>query len=404
MKILHTSDWHLGRSLYGKQRFNEFSSFLDWLLETIVKEGIDILLVAGDIFDTSTPGTRAQELYYSFLCKITGTCCRHMVITAGNHDSPSFLSAPKDILKYLNIHIVASVENLNNEVIRLTSGSGESEAIICAVPYLRDKDIRSVQPGESIDQKSLNLVNGIASHYTDVCSIAENMRDGNIPIIGMGHLFVTGGKTLADDGVRELYVGTLAHIGAEIFPPSMDYVALGHLHVPQKVGGSEIIRYSGSPIPMGFGEAKQNKKIIVVNFSSGKAEIKEVIVPRFQELVRITGNCGDIIKEISGLKEKNSSAWLEIEYTGSEIVPTLQADINEIVIGSELEVRVIKNRFISNKTLDSLDSTEELENLGVDEVFNRYLNIYDIDEAERPLLKQLYGEVVNSMGEDDNEN
>ena len=96
MKILHTSDWHLGRSLYGKKRYDEFSEFLDWLGKTIEEECIDLLLVAGDIFDTSTPSNRAQKLYYRFLCRVAGSCCRHIVVIAGNHDSPSFLNAPKE--------------------------------------------------------------------------------------------------------------------------------------------------------------------------------------------------------------------------------------------------------------------------------------------------------------------
>jgi exonuclease SbcD len=109
MKILHTSDWHIGRSLYGRKRYDEFSAFLDWLAEFIQTENIDALLVAGDIFDTSMPSNRAQELYYRFLCKVSASCCRHIVVIAGNHDSPSFLNAPKELLRALNVHVVGSI-------------------------------------------------------------------------------------------------------------------------------------------------------------------------------------------------------------------------------------------------------------------------------------------------------
>jgi exonuclease SbcD len=99
MKILHTSDWHLGRTLYGKKRYKEFAAFLDWLAQTIEEEKVDALLVAGDVFDISTPNNRAQELYYRFLCTVANSCCRHVVVIAGNHDSPSFLDAPKALLQ-----------------------------------------------------------------------------------------------------------------------------------------------------------------------------------------------------------------------------------------------------------------------------------------------------------------
>ena len=109
MKILHTSDWHIGRSLYGRKRYDEFSAFLDWLAEFIQAESVDALLVSGDVFDTSTPSNRAQELYYRFLCKVSASCCRHIVVIAGNHDSPSFLNAPKELLRALNVYVVGSI-------------------------------------------------------------------------------------------------------------------------------------------------------------------------------------------------------------------------------------------------------------------------------------------------------
>ena len=109
MKILHTSDWHLGRSLYGRKRYEEFSSFLDWLAQTIEEEKVDALLVAGDVFDNSTPSNRAQELYYRFLCRVAASCCRHVVVIAGNHDSPSFLNVPKELLRALNVYVVGAM-------------------------------------------------------------------------------------------------------------------------------------------------------------------------------------------------------------------------------------------------------------------------------------------------------
>ncbi len=281
MKILHTSDWHLGRSLYGRKRYEESSAFLDWLNQTIEEEKIDALLVAGDVFDTSTPSNRAQELYYRFLCRVAGSCCRHVVVIAGNHDSPSFLNAPKELLRALNVYVVGSITDpLDDEVIVLYADA-KPEAIVCAVPYLRDKDIRTVEPGETIDDKNVKLVEGLKKHYADIFQIAEQKRTeiihaghDRIPILAMGHLFTAGGKTVDGDGVRELYVGSLAHVGKDVFPSSFDYLALGHLHVPQVVGSEEHIRYCGSPIPMGYGEATQEKKVVIIEFAGAFRKIK----------------------------------------------------------------------------------------------------------------------------------
>ncbi|MCI5164261.1 MAG: exonuclease subunit SbcD, partial [Candidatus Electrothrix sp. AX5] len=109
LRILHTSDWHIGRTLYGRHRYDEFAAFFDWLYNTIVEQQVDILLVAGDIFHTTTPSNRAQQLYYDFLCRVAASSCRHLVVTAGNHDSPTFLSAPRELLRALNIHVIATL-------------------------------------------------------------------------------------------------------------------------------------------------------------------------------------------------------------------------------------------------------------------------------------------------------
>jgi DNA repair protein SbcD/Mre11 len=391
MKILHTSDWHLGRSLYGRKRYEEFSAFLNWLAKTIEDEKVDALLVAGDVFDTSMPSNRSQELYYRFLCRVSTSGCRHVVVIAGNHDSPSFLNAPRELLRALNVHVVGSAtETLNDQVVVLqknpliTRMSAENvEAIICAVPYLRDRDIRIVDPGETIDDKNRKLVEGIRKHYSAVVSIAEQKRNElresaqsentHIPIIAMGHLFTAGGRTVEGDGVRELYVGSLAHVGVEIFPSSIDYLALGHLHVPQVVGSAEHIRYCGSPLPMGFGEAMQEKKVVLVELypqitqmnADGKAEkiidqnqrnlrVTEKVIPCFQQLVRIVGSLDDIHTKLEELKKEDSRAWLEIEYTGSDIAGNLREMLDEALADSGMEIRRIKNRRVMDRVISSI--------------------------------------------------
>ncbi|HMM60433.1 MAG TPA: exonuclease subunit SbcD, partial [Candidatus Rifleibacterium sp.] len=155
MRVLHTSDWHLGRSLETFKRYEEFESFLGWLTQTIIDRQVDALVVAGDVFDNTAPPNRAQELYYRFLAGLAGSCCHHVIIVAGNHDSPSFLDAPREILRAISVHVIgAAGENPEDEVITLKNRlTGEPLAVVCAVPYLRDRDIRSVEAGETIEEK-----------------------------------------------------------------------------------------------------------------------------------------------------------------------------------------------------------------------------------------------------------
>lgn len=276
LTLLHTSDWHLGRRLYGKPRYDEFKQFLDWQLQTLREQKVDVLLIAGDIFDTTAPSNQAQNLYYDFLSQVCHTDCRHVIIVAGNHDSASFLEAPKQLLKAFNTHIIGSMTDTpTDEVITLSDKLGQPELIVMAVPYLRDRDVRTVGHGERLDDKERKLAQGIKTHYAQIADIAIAQQaqlkakyKRTIPIVATGHLFTVGGQTMEGDGVRDLYVGSLGSIGAEIFHPQIDYVALGHLHIPQAVGGQPHIRYAGSPIAMGFGESRQQKQVHLLRFDA----------------------------------------------------------------------------------------------------------------------------------------
>jgi exonuclease SbcD len=404
MKILHTSDWHLGRSLYGRKRYEEFAAFLEWLADLIEQKDIDALLVSGDVFDTSTPSNKAQELYYRFLCKVANSCCRNVVVIAGNHDSPSFLNAPKALLRTLNVHVVGAMTPLpEDEVIVLRDGENYPEAIVCAVPYLRDRDIRTVEAGETIEDKNLKLMDGLRNHYDAVCSIAEQQRKemGNIPIIAMGHLFTAGGKTIEGDGVRELHVGSLAHVVADAFPDCIDYMALGHLHIAQRVGQSEHIRYSGSPIPMGYGEAKKKKEVIRVEFGNTGPTIQSIAVPCFQPLERLSGSLEEIQRGIEELRHAKSNAWLEIEYTGSEIMGNLRELIDATLEGASMEIRRIKNKRVVDRILNRTNENETLDDLDVKDVFARCLEAHDVSQEERSEMIGTYNEIITSLHEID---
>ena len=405
MRVLHTSDWHIGRTLYGRKRYEEFEAFLSWLAETIQQNEIDALLVAGDVFDTSAPSNRAQELYYRFLCRVAASSCRHVVVVAGNHDSPSFLNAPKELLKALDVHVVgSSTESPEDEVLVLRNEQDAPELIVCAVPYLRDRDIRMAEAGESVEDKERKLIDGIRTHYAAVAALAEQKREElgvDIPIVGTGHLFTAGGQTVDGDGVRELYVGSLAHVTAGIFPACFNYLALGHLHVPQKVNGSETIRYSGSPLPMGFGEAKQQKSVCQVEFHSTAASVQLIDVPIFQKLERVKGDWEGISNRIIELSATDSQGWLEVIYDGTEVIGDLRERLEAAISGTQMEILRIKNNRIIERVLGQIHEEETLDDLNVNDVFERCLAVHDVPEEQRPELLRAYQETVSSLYEDD---
>ncbi|XCN71500.1 MAG: exonuclease SbcCD subunit D C-terminal domain-containing protein [Candidatus Electrothrix aestuarii] len=406
LRILHTSDWHIGRTLYGRHRYAEFAAFFDWLYDTIVEQQVDILLVAGDVFHTTTPSNRAQQLYYTFLCRVAASSCRHLVVTAGNHDSPTFLSAPKELLLALNIHILAALPSSPaEEVLVLKDQAGEPEAIICAVPFLRDRDIRTAVAGQDQDDRERDLIQGIKQHYQEVCAEAEEQRNRlprPVPLIGMGHLFTAGGDSVEGDGVRNLYVGSLASVSADAFPDSLDYLALGHLHAPQKVGGDKTRRYSGAPLVMGFGEAKKTKSVCLLEFpESGPPTVTPLNVPIFQPIKRIKGNWDHIQAELTTLKLEGQAIWLEIIYQGEELIADLRQRLDEAVADTNLEILRIRNHRIIEQALRPVQTEESLADLRHEEVFSRCLDTHAIPAEQRPSLLAAYQEITLALEQDD---
>ena len=360
LTILHTSDWHLGRRLYGRMRYEEFEAFLSWLQDTISARQVDVLIVAGDIFDTMTPSNKAQALYYEFLGKVSTLCCQHIVIVAGNHDSPTFLDAPSQVLKFLNVHVIGTAcEDLNDEVLVLEDNAGEPHCIIAAVPYLRDRDVRGSSAGESADCKDANVIAGIRAHYDGVANIAKAYQNQiikthqrHIPIIATGHLLAGGSATTEDDGVRDLYVGNLGQIAADTFSPFFDYVALGHLHVPQRVGGCEHIRYSGSPIAMGFGEARQQKQVLLIQFGN----VANTLTDAFTDKSLVANVVDESVKTASKTMEKlvkkvvNKSDNFTDDLFGFDDLEDSDDDIEDL--NKSLINNVKENSDLSNSSAD----------------------------------------------------
>ena len=395
-KILHTSDWHIGRRLKAHERYDEFAKFFEWLENLISIERVDALLVAGDIFDNSTPSAKAQSLYYSFLGRIAQSNCRHIIITSGNHDSPAFIDAPKELLKLCNVYVVGTpCENPEDEVIKLND-----ELIVCAVPYLRDRDIRTLKADDNIQDLARALQEGIAEHYRRVFERAKELQgNSNIPVIAMGHLFAKGGRYRNDEGVRSLYLGTAVEVRTEIFPEFLTYTALGHLHSPQKVGRDNI-RYSGSPIAMNFGEV-ENKNAVYIIELDGKnlAGIREINVPVFQKLRQIRGNLDEITTELQKLIAQNESIWLEVVYSGSDPVGNLRDKLNELIrLYPLIEIFDIideSKNFYNPTTI--YEEYKTLENIKPMEMFKLLLDAQGISEKQREAYIPMYEKILHKL-------
>ena len=399
MRILHTSDWHLGRTLYSKkERVEEHTAFFQWLLTTIIEQSIEVLIIAGDIFDTVSPNSTSQKLYYDFLLNVKNTSCKNIVIVGGNHDSPSFLNAPKTILSALQISIIGNAtDDLKDEIVVIHSSEENDGLIICGVPFLRERDISRFVEGEVYSDRSKRYHESIKNHYAEIARLAEQKRaelGKNYPIIATGHMSVVGGKRNEDDGVRETYIGSIEAIDSSIFPEIFDYVALGHYHIPSVI--QDHIRYCGSPIPMGFGEAKQTKCIYILDFKP-EIGIEKIEIPTFQRLESVAGDKNHIELRLSELLLENTSVWIEIIYQGNEIIPDLTPWINEQVKDSKIEVLKIQNKQHQLEVLSGKDVSVSLEELNPFDVFSIFLEKSDISNDQKEELITIYEEIIESI-------
>ena len=412
MKILHTSDWHLGQSFFTKSRKNEHAAFLKWLLQQVEVHQIDAIIVAGDVFDTGTPPSYARELYHAFIGELQGMQCT-LVVLGGNHDSVSVLNESKALLKYLNSHVIASTYGeLSEQVITLNDRKGQPSAVMCAVPFIRPRDVLVSEAGQSGTDKRQALGDAIKQHYGALYNEALSLRasieekqgeEGSknsaaIPIIATGHLTALG--VSQSESVRDIYIGTLEGFDAKGFPPA-DYIALGHIHRPQKVAKTEHIRYSGSPIPLSFDELNTQKQVVLVTFESESTTptISTLPVPRFQAMEVIKGdlkaieaaiNKSDAITLASQTDDAVSATdnaispqdpvWLCIEVETEDYLTDLQQRIQGLLEGKNAEILQLKRK--RKRTVNSLTEKQnvQLSELSVNDVFEARLALESIED------------------------
>lgn len=405
MRILHTSDWHLGQHFMGKTRQAEHRAWCDWLVQTVQDQQADALIIAGDIFDTGTPPSYAREQYNDFIVQMHGTGCQ-LVIVAGNHDSVAMLNESKGLLGKLNTQVIATVgAEPDEQVLLLTQRNGDVGAIVCAIPFLRPRDIQRSQAGQSADDKQSDLQQAIAEHYAQLYARAEAKRAElgvKVPIIGTGHL-TTVGVSLTES-VREIYVGSLTAFPTDAFP-AFDYLALGHIHRPQKVAGLEHIRYSGSPIALSFDESKQQKELLQIDLdSTGLQSVQVIEIPCFQRLISLKGSLAELEQQFAALAgelDPTAVAWLEIQVE----VDDYYADLDERVTAlcAELPVEVLRLRRLRGNKLAGLtgDSGEVLAELSPNEVFAKRLENEELSADEVKVLTGLHGQVLEALQETD---
>ena len=406
MRILHTSDWHLGQHFMGKSRQAEHQALIDWLLAQVDAHAVDAVLIAGDIFDTGAPPSYARELYSDLVVKLHRAGVA-LLLLGGNHDSVATLGESRALLAVLSTTVVAAVGGPANHVVVLPQRNGDAGCIVCAVPFVRPRDVLQSQAGQSAQEKQQGLQAAIQAYYQSVVDAGRaqqtalhNTLGRVVPLMATGHLTTVGASS--NESVREIYVGSLDAFPTAAFPP-VDYIALGHIHKPQKVGGLNHIRYCGSPIPLGFDEARQQKEVLLVDLdASGFTAVTALPVPRFQALISVSGNLATLAAAISAAAAEGSAAqpaWLEVTVAEDDYLTDLPARIGAMTQGLPVEVlRVRRQRANAAATL-AAEALATLDELSPGDVFERRLALEDLTPELQQALEARFREVVTSLTE-----
>lgn len=289
MKILHTADWHIGQLFHEYDRSYEHQMFLDWLVQILQTEKIDVLLISGDVFDISNPSAASIKMFYTFLNRSTAeNPDLQIIITAGNHDSASRLEAPKPLLESSKVHIIGWVEkdaegkiDYEKLLVPIHDVSGDVKVWCLAVPFLRMGDYPSI-PGSANP-----YTDSVTALYAEAFEQVQCKKKVGQSIIAMGHLHTQHAEITDLDKTERLIMGGVECIPATAFAPNIKYVALGHIHKAQKIGGQEHIRYSGSPLPLSFSELNYKHQVIVFDLGEEISHLESIEVPLFVPLQRV---------------------------------------------------------------------------------------------------------------------
>ena len=379
MRIIHSSDWHLGQSFFNQSRHKEHQQLIKWLSEQVVVHNVDAVILAGDIFDTGTPPSYARSLYSELILAMQAANCQ-LIITAGNHDSVATLSEIKDLVQALNCHVICQAsEDLEQQIVTIKRDH-ETLGYVCAIPFLRSKDIVKSTAGENISDKQNNLSNAIYQHFESTFVAAQKKRQHQeLPIIMTGHLTAVGATT--SDSVREIYIGQISGINAHQLPAA-DYIALGHIHSAQKVGKQGHVYYSGSPIALSFDELSQPKSVNLVSFAGQHVKQIDILtIPSFQSMLSIKGDLQEITQQLQTLENIDELVWLSIEVISDDYITDLQNTILQLTQGLPVEVLQLKRarQQINQLSQEKQESLAEITPL---EVFEKRLAQEQFDSPE----------------------
>ncbi len=407
MRILHTSDWHLGQHFMGKSRQAEHQALIAWLLTEVEKQAVDAVLIAGDIFDSGTPPSYARELYSQLVVRLHEAGVA-LLLLGGNHDSVATLGESRELLVRLGATVVAAASaDAAAQVVVLPLRNGEPGCIVCAIPFIRPRDVLQSQAGQSAEDKQLSLQTAIQAHYNGVFTAASacqaeltSQLGRKLPLLATGHLTTVGAST--SESVREIYVGALEAFPTTAFPPA-DYIALGHIHRPQKVGGLEHIRYCGSPLPLSFDEAKQQKEVLLVDLNAdGLQAVTALPVPRFQGLASINGNLATLAGPIGAAAAEGTferPTWLEVTVAEDDYLADLPARIEALTAGWPVEVLRIRRQRGNAVASLLTEAQETLDELSPHEVFARRLQQEELSDELQLALNERYRSIVTALTE-----
>ena len=408
MRFLHTSDIHLGQRFHRRDRQREHSEYLAWLRDRFVETEADAVLIAGDVFDVASPPSYAREQLAGFVHDIR-QAGGQLIILGGNHDSPLTLSEnlkPWSLLSALVIPSVAPEDAAANVHV-ISKRDGTPGMVLCAVPFIHERQIVRSVAGQSDEERRAMLANAIAQYYREIYDAAlakRHMMGLDLPIVATGHLTLVGASL--SESVKEIYVGSLEALSTEMLPPA-DYVALGHIHRGMKVGGHDHIRYCGSPIALSFDELNRDKEVLVVHFGPGRSrQIEALGVPRFQAMGRISAPIDELPAALDVYLAENPAdaerpTWLEVAITDAGYLPDLGERVGQLVEGRPVEVLRITSSRRGDASAGIESSPESLDELTPEQVFQSLLDKRGagVPPDRLPRVRELFASVANDVQE-----
>ncbi len=402
-RLLHTADWHLGKTLGDLDRSAEHALFLQWLEERLLEEEVDLLVIAGDLFDSATPPQSAVRLYFDFLATLYRRGGPRVAIIAGNHDSPGHLESPRDLLRVIRADVVGQLPLLPgretdwNALLFPYPDAENPALLLAAIPYLRERELRTGQPGQSAAEIAAELRAGLAKIYADTAHAARPWRERGLPIVATGHLTALGASTSHSE--RDIHIGGLGAMAADAFPPEFAYVALGHLHRPQAIGGREHLRYAGSPVALGFSEAAHPREVRLLEFEAGQLVAQRPLpVPLARPLLSLRTTRERLAVELATLTPPQAPlpAWVEITVTGTGGGESLFEEVRRAAQGRPFEVVRVQTEPVGGPlSLEAEEQTQADDLLASPRaVFSRRLEAEKLPESERDALLLAFEELM----------